>query len=304
MAPDKANQPVNQHLVSKGYQKNFATPDQRLAIVATGDGAVVDARRPTKRNWVEQNWNSIQEESGYTDSQLEHEWSRVEAGVMRRIREVAVGECTPQHRTAIVNLFAVHLVRSKAFAEFHDEIRGDAIPRLVSDLVADPETSDAFVADYGRDPTTSELETLVGTYATNSERSGRSLVEAMTHQHNSIAEKLIPYHVQVVQAVNSLPGFVLGDVPVVHASLASGRFGFRDRLAIGDADLLIAPLTRRIVVCFTATRRADVRITTKRKVREINAIFVRAALDEVACHPDDLLETQRLVRNLPPARRP
>ena len=106
--------------------------------------------------------------------------------------------------------------------------------------------------------------------------------------------------VQVIEVAESLPGLVIGDVPVVHAHPASGRSGYRDRLAFDDADLIIGPLTRRVAVCFSQQRERPVRVTTRKALNQIIGIFVRAAVAEVACHPDDSLNLQRVCRHLPP----
>jgi len=74
---------------------------------------------------------------------------------------------------------------------------------------------------------------------------------------------------------------------VVHAALKDNRFGFRDHLALGDADFIIGPLTRTTAACFTVRPLNPVLVTTRKRLDTINAIFLRAALAEVACHPAD-----------------
>ena len=63
---------------------------------------------------------------------------------------------------------------------------------------------------------------------------------------------------------------------------------------MGDANLIMAPIKRRLVVFFTAKRMASKTITTLTKVQELNALTARAARNEVACHPDDLLHVSRV----------
>src|SRR5207248_476802 len=79
-----------------------------------------------------------------------------------------------------------------------------------------------------------------------------SLVSTMIRQHDAMAEMLNRFHLQVVELGDNLPGFVLADTPIVHAALKLGLYGFRDRLALGDADFIIGPLTRTTAACFTA----------------------------------------------------
>jgi hypothetical protein len=130
------------------------------------------------------------------------------------------------------------------------------------------------------------------------------LVTTMIRQHDLIAEKLNGLHLQVVELSADLPGFVLGDTPIVHAMLAERRYGFRDRRALGDAGFIVGPLTRSTAACFTAQQLPDARVTTRKKLDAINAIFLRAAQDEVACHPVDgkaVRQTHSRLGRLPPA---
>ena len=95
-----------------------------------------------------------------------------------------------------------------------------------------------------------------------------------------------------------LPGFVLGDVPVVHYQPTDGRFGFDSDLAIGDAGSIIGAITRRKAVLFTTRPEPSVRTVDRAGVYRINALLIRGASHEVACHPDDLDEAQTVVDNL------
>jgi len=103
---------------------------------------------------------------------------------------------------------------------------------------------------------------------------------------------------QLIGMDERFPGFILGDVPFVHGQVESRRFGFRDGLAVGDANLIIGPLTRRVAVCFTARPLPHTELRTRRWVELVNAVFWRAALQHVACHPDDILATQQMARRI------
>jgi hypothetical protein len=95
-----------------------------------------------------------------------------------------------------------------------------------------------------------------------------------------------------------LPGFVLSDVPIVHVDSRTRRYGFRDELAIGDADLIVGPLSRRTAVCLTAEPMEHLAVTTKKATQLINAVFWRSARELVACHPDDTREARRVFAHL------
>ena len=75
--------------------------------------------------------------------------------------------------------------------------------------------------------------------------------------------------------------------------------------AVGDADLIIVPVSRRLAALYSGQFLPTVRIRTKASLRWINSLLIRSALNEVACHPDDALEASRLIKNLdryPPTR--
>lgn len=93
-----------------------------------------------------------------------------------------------------------------------------------------------------------------------------------------------------------MPGLVLADQPVVHARPDEGRYGFASHLAIGDADLIIMPIRRRLVAFYTVQRMANFTLKTKRGLRVINAAFCRNAVKEVACHPDDARDGAHVIR--------
>jgi hypothetical protein len=121
-------------------------------------------------------------------------------------------------------------------------------------------------------------------------------------QHNKIAELLAKNSAQVLTIADNLPGLPIGDAPVVHGNLDSARFGFRDRLAIGDSNLIMVPLTRRVAMCLTRTPMADTAISSVHQWRRVVDIQVRACLGEIAAHPDDAHAVGKLCRY--PLKRP
>jgi Protein of unknown function (DUF4238) len=123
-------------------------------------------------------------------------------------------------------------------------------------------------------------------------------VDSMVRVYDDIVTGFATRHVQVISTPPELPGFVLSDVPIVHADSRTGRYGFRDGLAIDDADLIVGPLTRRIAVCLTAEPMEHFAVTTKKSTQLINAVFWRSAREFVACHPDDTREARRVFAHL------
>ena len=97
-----------------------------------------------------------------------------------------------------------------------------------------------------------------------------------------------------------MPGFVLADQPVVHARPDEGRYGFASQLAIGDANLIMVPIKRRLLAFYTVQPLAnrDFTLETKRGLRIINAALCRNAVKEVACHSEDARDASYLIREI------
>jgi hypothetical protein len=292
------------HFVSKGYQNNFANTGQRLAIVNARTGDVVRINRPTKSNWTAPDWNSIKRENGLLDADLEAQWSKVEASTLRRIREVRVDSCDMHHRASIINLFAIHLVRSPALADVRARLLPAVFETSAQEIETDPEVVDYFRREYNRDPCPGEIAQMSRSLMDKRESTNVGLVESMVDGHNTIAETLSRFYIQIVEIPEHLPGFVLGDVPVFHGNLKHQKFGFHDGLAVGDADLVMAPLTRRTLACFSAQPLPNQTIRTKSQVLKVNNLLVRVAEKEVACHPDDTMVLRRLCQSPSPFVRP
>lgn len=296
--PTGVLKPAKHHLVSRGYQFNFATEEHRIAVLDRSSGRLVDAARAIKSNFVVPDFNTTSLVGVEDRTWLEAAFASVERPVLNMIREVGPTNAGPRQRAAVANLFAVHLVRSRSFRDLHERVVEQVRLETLPNIAAEPEVITRFLAEYGRPPAAGEIEAIAQECFDADERSGRWMAESTTRQHDQIAEMLNRFSMQVVWTDHSLPGFVLADVPVVHANTQTGQYGFRDGLAIGDADLIIGPLTRRVATCFSTTRLPHERLRTRRMVELVNAVLWRAAREEVACHPDDVLSTQQMARRI------
>ena len=123
-------------------------------------------------------------------------------------------------------------------------------------------------------------------------------VDSMARVYDEIVTWFATRHLQVITSPPELPGFVLSDVPFVHIDSQTGRYGYRDGLAVDDADLIVAPLTRRTVVCLTAEPMDHFALTTKKATQLINAALGRSGRELVASHPDDAREARRVFAHL------
>ena len=125
-------------------------------------------------------------------------------------------------------------------------------------------------------------------------------IDGMANLYNKIGDMLSKYSVQIADIVSpDIGSFVLGDVPVVHANRSDDRFGFRDGLAVGDADFVGAPLTRSTAAIITSQPLRAHPIRPSKTWLASTSLSCGGADLEVLCHPDDQFATQRLCRNKP-----
>ena len=278
----------HQHLVSQGYQRNFARSGQ-LAILDSQSGAVIDSNRPVKKNWYWDDFLSVLHADGVADDLLEHQFGKIERVVLNQIRDIAAERITATQRAALDQLVAIHLFRSLSFAASHEIVVDKWYDESIRQIPTNSRALAAFVAEYGRQPEPGEMERLVASFASKMISEGDMMPNGIRHGIDKIPTILAKWRVQLIHPSESMPGFVLADHPIVHARCGEGRYGFRSGLAVGDADLIIAPISRRLLAAYTARPLSHLTLKTKRALRTINAVLCRNALAEVACHPDDAL---------------
>lgn len=290
---DETRDPPNDHIVSKGWQKNFANELHQVAVVDVNTCCVVQRDRPIKSNFAERGFMTQIGPNGEALRDADKAFQKIERRVLNKMREISV-DCriTDEHREAVVQLFTIHLVRSQEFRDSQFAVLDRAELDFVRDWPKNPKLLDKYRVHLGRLPHPGEVEAIVSQWFA-AQRSGGVVFDTIDHSIKTIETVLRKWRLQVVGCPASLPGFVLGDVPVIHANLESRRFGFRDGLAVGDADVIMAPLSRRVMVCFTKDAKRPTTITTKQSVRALNALMIRVARHEVACHPHDGADLQR-----------
>ena len=128
-----------QHLVSKGYQKNFANDDDRVAVLDARSGAVIAADRPIKSNWREEDFLTVVDATGNRDRSLETEFAKTELKALDQIRRIAPAGITREQKRALDLLAAMHLVRSLSFGAIHGQVTDTYFENCVADFVADPQ---------------------------------------------------------------------------------------------------------------------------------------------------------------------
>jgi hypothetical protein len=277
----------NDHWVTRGYQKHFADEKQlRVSVLQAGTGKIIANGRPIRRNFAMPGFTTYFDQDG-TNKQLEDAFMRVEGPVLNAIRKISVDNCGPRMKAAVANLFAVHLVRNPTFKVMHALIMEGFRTEDVPQVAANPRLPAMFQEAFGRLPREGELHEIALEQFTKLFENPGASAHTMMRQHDEIAARLNQFHMQLIFIDDDLPGFVLGDVPIVHAHTGSDRYGFRDHLALLDANLIIGPLSRRVAACFTFRPFPPARVVSRVGLDPLNAVFIRAAARELACHPDD-----------------
>jgi len=258
----------------------------RVAIIDAHRRKVITTR-PIKKNFCRRGFTTYLDQTGRTNRELELAFSGVEGHMLNQIRSITPANCGPEKKAAVANLFAVHMVRSPAFKTMHERILRDFRANQVPNYATEPKLAVMFAAQYGREPKEGEIQQIALSSYDRMASDPAMAVNTTSRQHDQIAERLNNYYMQLIIVNPELPGFAIGDVPVIHAQTYSGRHGFRDHLAVGDANLILGPLSRRMAACFSAKPFQTSILTSAEAVDTVNAVFIRAALNEVACHPED-----------------
>lgn len=277
---------TNDHWVSKGYQANFADDQKRVAIIDLATCKRLPKLRAVRSNFRERGFTTYLED-GERNQFLEDAFASLETTVLDRIRRVSAANCGPDMKVEVAHLFAIHLVRSPAYKAFHDAIADQVREEQVPDIAAEPRLAEKFEAQFGRPPDDGELLDLALQLYDEMDAHPGTVLGSMARQHDLMAERLNRFHMQVIEVDRSLPGLALGDTPIVHGYPGEGRYGYRDRLALLDATFIYGPLTRFVGVCFSSRRQPPAVVSTRWKLDTLNALTIRAAQEEVACHPDD-----------------
>lgn len=224
---------------------------------------------------------------GELNTSLEDTFCSMESTVLHRIRKVSRTNAGAAEKESVACLFAIHLVRSPSFKDIHTMVVESKRSDLVNELAADDEIVAKFIEITGRPPDRGELARLAQHGYGEIVEDPTVLADSTIHLHERINTHLNQIHMQIIEVPDDLPGLVLADTSIVHAYPPDKRYGFRDGLGIEAATLMIGPLTRRIAVAFTTRQTANRVFKYRWEVDTLNAIFIRNARSEVACHPDD-----------------
>lgn len=250
---------TQQHLVSRGYQQNFAD-DRFVSIVNSETGAIVDERRPTKTNWRVPDFLSVMNPDGEPDDALEKEFAQDERIILNRVRDIrAFAKVADEQKHAVDVLTAIHIVRSRSYEKRHVEVVTGWLTNDASQIADRPELRAHFVAWQGRQPAPGELERMVTKQALALGRDPNLHPNGVRYGATRLGQLFSHWFLQLVEIDLKLPGLVLPDYPILHGRLGRGLFGF-DAGPVGESDIVLVPITRRLAGVYSPSRLADVRI--------------------------------------------
>jgi hypothetical protein len=269
-----------------------------VSIVDAATGVSIDPERPIKSNFAEAGYMTQVDERGQQNRDTDRLFHKIERRIFERVREVRPRHCDAEHRDAVIELCTIHLLRTQDFRDAQLRVLARFEAEAVEDFGGWLMVHQWFMLKTGVPPPPPGLIESWKDMWMNRQRAGAVFFESTQHRINNIDTQLHRWHLQVVEIDPTLPGLALGDNPVVHADLATRRFGFRDELAVGDASIIMAPLSRRVAVFFSSEPQAPVAIQTHKLLDQLNALTARNARSEVACHPDDTRRVQRVCRDV------
>lgn len=265
--------------MSRGYQRFFAV-DDRIAYRARSGGP--PRLVGTKDAFARNDFNAYRIDEARDDS-LEDEWTRVESIALPLVRQLIAGDDSPELRDAVKVIAALHWSRSYSLDRALASIAREAQEVAPAELAADPKFEAAFRDEFGRSPELGEIKIAIDErFDDVFGSSGSFRIERMVHGHNTVLEKLEPLHVQLIRPATSRMPFIFGDTPVVHFSKM--RVGWRDKLALGDADHIYMPVAPRLAVMFTHKDEGD-QAAAPWIVQKMNHLVRKAAWDFIAGHP-------------------
>lgn len=270
----------SQHVVSRGYLRNFTDDDGLIQVVwretlepvmgPTGVGVVFRSK----------NFNTYWSAEGQALYELEAEWGRVENIALPHLRRAAEGHVDDDVTTAIKVTAVMHLARSfatrrlwEASIENHRALDDEARKRLAA----------AYEEEEGRAPGPGEVDAAFGAHFDAHIALNQAFVEEVVSTNNRLLDEL-PNHVQLVRRNSRSPvGFITADIPV--ALMDKLRVGILAGVGVRSADGCLMPLSRDVAAFLTTKREPDVHEAPVWVVQMLNHIVWRGALRQIACHP-------------------
>jgi hypothetical protein len=290
-----AKQSIFHHLVSKAYQQNFADTNKKLAVFDVTKKRFEHGLIHIRKNFVQEHFCSYTGENDAVTT-IEAKWAAVESQCLPVIRCGATGP-TDCFRKSVVELVAMHIVRSHGFEGIFQTAAEFEMAELVKHSEENPEVIEAFCFDFGRAPAAGEITFCTRLLASDFLATRKLRTDLMWENFERLRTLFRNHSIQIIEVASDIPGLILPDTPIVHYDSRSGRTGFVSGLPIDEADLVLVPLTRHRAACLSSEPVAPLTITTISDLRCLNALLIKAALHKFACHPDDRSESDATWRS-------
>ena len=272
-----------QHIISRGFQRFFGDGDQ---VLLTDKSSRSYKRVGTKDTFVAAHFNSWRTEAGW-DTSLELEWQRIESLILPVLHSLLDEQGGDRQREAAKVLAALHFARSYSLREMQAVVAETTLISESNRYADDPKFIEMYADQFGHEPTRSELEAFVRERWADLTESGFLLQERMVHAYNWAKDYFAPLQVQFLYPRSSIE-FVLGDTPLIIGDKALIKVGIRDRLALGDAQNIWMPLTRKCSMNFWGVNQElpPDALLPPSEVQKLNWLSWRAADRFLICHPN------------------
>ena len=269
------------HVVSRGYLRFFAD-GELLQLIDKESHTYKTAG--TRTVFVRLHFNSWRNQGSW-DASLEDEWGdKVERHVLPRVRALIEGARGLEEREAAKVLAALHFARSYAYEDAHRRIAEMVMARVGPDMAADPAAVAAYVEKTGRTPGPGDIEATVTAAMEQIQDDRTFFVQGMVRAYKGALKLFEPLSVQLLVARGPV-GFVTSDTPFVYTDKMARRFGLRDRLALGDAELNFMALGSRLGMQLVSAKAPPDDRLNANQVKELNNTMWRASERYLVCHP-------------------
>jgi hypothetical protein len=193
------------HLVSRGWQRNFGDDQERVASIEARTGVITGSARPIKNNFAEQGFMTYTEPGGAWTRDADTAFRKIERRVFERVREVRRDVCDEDHRNAVIEMCSIHLVRSNDFRDAQLRLLDDLqLSAMSDDYPTRQEAHKRFLARHGVPPPPGLVDYLIEMWM-NVQRSGLVFFDSVEDRIGKIDAQLRWWHLQVVEVDPSRP---------------------------------------------------------------------------------------------------
>jgi hypothetical protein len=276
-----ARQHVISEVVLRKFVQNVPPNGRVLAQVELSSGRL-DLIRANDVGYVE---NFVPVDSKATEDL----WQQVETRLYQAIKAARGGTALgdPAHISTLRNIVALHFVRSPHTLEIHNRTFGDTLNEQLDRTAKTPWAAEAFRQRYGLVPAGLEGmrrgAELVHERVVTLHNQGSLFRISVQNLYEKVRDRFDVRGVEILTPANPGKEFLLGDVPAITITSATGEFGLSQGVTVDEADMIFMSLAPRLLVVIGPANAA--RSISDDDVDTYNEMQVREARDFVLHRP-------------------